>query len=160
MAELRKARKSSFSERWMARAWCRLVGLGLVPEHWPGTPRIGATTLETVGRRSGLPRRVAVTWVEVNGSRYLVSMLGEGSDWVHNVRAAGGRAVTRRGRRRNVLLEELPVAERAPVLQAWLSRAGASSIPRKYVGLERHAPLADFERIAPRWPVFRMTVLE
>lgn len=156
---LRKARRSSIYERVMSRAWCWIVSRGLVPATWPGRPVIGPTTLEVKGRRSGLLRRVAVTWIEVDGSRYLVSMMGEESDWIHNVRAAQGRAVARRGRRRGVLLDELPVADRAPILQAWLSRAGRSSIPRKYVGLDRDAPLEAFESIAPRWPVFRMTEL-
>jgi len=127
-----------------------------VPSSWPGTPRIGATTLEVTGRRSGLLRRVPVTWVQVDDARYLVAMLGEESDWVHNVRAADGRAALRRRLREEVTLEELDVTERPAILRAWFSRAGKSSIPRKYVGLAPDAPLSEFERIAPRWPVFRI----
>jgi deazaflavin-dependent oxidoreductase (nitroreductase family) len=113
--------------------------------------------LEVVGKRTGLRRRVAVTWIELNGERYLVSMLGEESDWVHNVRAAEGKVRLRRGKSRKAYLEELPVAARAPILQAWLGRAGASKVPPKYLGLDRHAPLEEFERIAPGWPVFRIS---
>ncbi len=156
MGTLRKLRKLSRTEWILSRVWCRLVSLGLVPSKWPGEPSIGAVTLEVKGRKSGMMRRVAVTWIELDGSRYLVSMLGEESDWVHNVRAAGGLATVRRGKRKRVKLEELRVAERPRILQAWLSRAGVSSVPRKYLGLDRDAPLEAFESLAPRWPVFRI----
>jgi len=156
MANLKTQRKSSRYERVMARLWCRVVSLGLVPSSWPGQPRIGPVALEVVGKRSGLNRRVAVTWIELDGERYLISMLGEESDWVHNARAAGGEVRLKRGKSRPARLEEVPVAERAPILKAWLGRAGASKIPPKYVGLDRYAPLEEFERIAPRWPVFRI----
>ena len=153
---LRAIRKASLQERVMGRAWCWIVAQGLVPSSWPGRPRIGPVTLELTGRRSGRRRVVAVTWIELEGTRFLVSMLGEGSDWVHNARAAGGAAVLRRGRRRRVKLVELPVDERPRILQAWLKRTGISSVPRKYLGLQRDSPLEEFERIAPSWPVFRI----
>lgn len=153
---LRAIRKASLKEKVLSRAWCWIVSQGLVPSSWPGRPRIGAVTLELSGRRSGRRRAVPVTWVELDGNRYLVSMLGEGSDWVHNARAAGGAAVLRRGRRRRVKLVELPVEERPRILQAWLKRTGVSSVPRKYLGLHRDSPLEEFERIAPSWPVFRI----
>jgi deazaflavin-dependent oxidoreductase (nitroreductase family) len=153
---LKQRRRASRTERVHSRAWTGIVPLGLVPPSWPGKPRIGPVLIETIGRRTGKPRAAAATWIELHGQRYLVSMLGEESDWVHNVRATEGRAVLRRGKRWRVLLEELPIAERAPILKAWLGRTGVSSIPVKYVGLDRSAPIEEFERIAPRWPVFRI----
>ena len=153
---LRAIRKASLRERFESRAWCWIVSQGLVPFAWPGRPRIGPAALELTGRRSGRRRSVAVTWVEVDGNRYLVSMLGEGSDWVHNARAADGAAALRRGKRRRVKLVELPVEERPRILQAWLKRTGVSSIPRKYVGLRPDSPFEEFERIAPSWPVFQI----
>jgi deazaflavin-dependent oxidoreductase (nitroreductase family) len=153
---LREIRKASRYERIMNRVWCWLVASGLVPESWPGRPKIGSVVLELRGRRSGRLRRVPVTWIELDRVRYLVAMLGEQSDWVHNARAADGRAIIKRGRRRWATLQELPVDQRAPVLKAWLGRAGASSIPRKYLGVDRRGALEEFERIAPRSPVFRL----
>ena len=84
-------------------------------------------------------------------------MLGEESDWVHNVRAAKGEVRLLHGKSRRARLEELPVAARPQILQAWLGRTGVSKVPPKYLGLDRYAPLEEFERIAPGWPVFRIT---
>ena len=104
---------------------------------------------------SGVLRCVPVTWVKVDGVKYLVAMMGEESDWVHNARAAGGHVIFRRGKRRDAVIEELPVPERAPIIRAWYSRTGGST-PRHYIGLDPQAPLEEFEKIAPRWPVFRL----
>jgi deazaflavin-dependent oxidoreductase (nitroreductase family) len=153
---LRQARKGNRFERITNRLWYRVVASGLVPRRWPGSPRIGSTTLEVRGRKSGAIRRIPVTWVEFEGNRYLVAMLGEESDWVHNARASGGDVWFKRGRRRKAHLEELPMAERAPVLAEWYKRVG-NSTPKHYIGLPANAPLSDFERIAPRWPVWRVT---
>src|SRR3990172_9023798 len=59
------------------RAWSWMAGAGFTPASWPGEPRIGTIALETKGRRSGAIRAQVVTWVEQNGERYLVSMLGD-----------------------------------------------------------------------------------
>ena len=101
-------------------------------------------------------RRVPVTWVKVGDERYLVAMMGEESDWVHNARATGGHVTFKRGVRHQAVLEELPVEARAPIIQAWYRRTG-SSTPKGYIGLEPDAPLEAFENISPRWPVFRIT---
>ncbi|HVP04696.1 MAG TPA: nitroreductase/quinone reductase family protein [Dehalococcoidia bacterium] len=156
IASLREKRKSNRYERIVNRLWYRVVAWGLVPRRWPGVPVIGSTTIEVPGRKSGVMRRIPVTWVEFEGQPYLVAMLGEESDWVHNARATGGKVVLKRGRRRKALLEELPVEQRAPILRAWYKRTGRST-PKNYIGLPPGAPLEAFEKIAPRWPVFRIT---
>jgi deazaflavin-dependent oxidoreductase (nitroreductase family) len=156
LGHLRAKRKSSKYERVMNRVWYRFVAAGLVPERWPGKPVLGSTTVEVIGRKSGLMRCVPVTWVQFEGERYLVAMMGEESDWVHNARAMGGRVTLKRGRRRAVHLQEVPVDKRAAIIQAWYRRTG-SSTPRRYVGLDPKAALGEFEKIAPRWPVFRIT---
>jgi hypothetical protein len=153
---LREKRKANRYERVMNRVWYWVVARGLVPRRWPGKPVIGSTTIEVRGRKSGVMRRIPATWVEYEGKPYFVAMMGEESDWVHNARAAEGRVVLRRGRRRKAVLQEVPVGERAPILQAWYKRTG-SSTPKGYIGLPADADLAAFEAIAPRWPVFRIT---
>jgi len=110
-------------------------------------------TLEVMGRRSGQRISLPLVMVIVGGQRYLISMLGENAGWVRNVRAAGGKAVLRHGRREDVRLEEITVDERAPVLKAYLQRAPGA---RPHVAVDKDAPLSEFERIAATIPVFRV----
>ena len=110
-------------------------------------------TLEVPGRRSGRTVSLPIVVADVRGERYLVSMLGEGVNWVRNVRAAGGDATLRHGRREEVRLEEVAPERRAPVLKAYLGRAPNA---RVHIPVDKDAPLTDFERVAGRFPVFRI----
>jgi deazaflavin-dependent oxidoreductase (nitroreductase family) len=110
-------------------------------------------TLEVTGRKSGRTVSLPVVVAVVEGERYLVSMLGEHVNWVQNVRAAGGRATLRSGRREEVHLEEVAASQRAPILKAYLHRAPGA---RPHVPVSRHAPLTEFEQVAPAFPVFRV----
>lgn len=112
-----------------------------------------AVTLEVRGRRTGRPIQVPVVVADYEGDRYLVSMLGAEANWVRNVRAAGGQAVLRRGGRQAVRLVEVDAAERAPILRRYLALAPGA---RPHVPVSRNAPLAEFARIAERYPVFRI----
>jgi len=58
----------------------------------------GAVTLVVPGRRTGHLEKVPVIPVEHDGARYLVSTRGE-SNWVRNLRAAGGKAMEPRRER-------------------------------------------------------------
>jgi deazaflavin-dependent oxidoreductase (nitroreductase family) len=127
------------------RGTAALYALGLFPNY--------LVAMEVVGRRSGRAITLPMVMAIVDGQRYLVSMLGENVDWVRNVRAAGGRAVLRHGRREEVRLEEVSVEMRAPVLKAYLRRAPGA---RPHVAVDKDAPLAEFERIAAQIPVFRV----
>ena len=110
-------------------------------------------TLEVPGRRSGRTVSLPIVVADVRGERYLVSMLGEGVNWVRNIRAAGGDATLRHGRREEVRLEEVAPERRAPVLKAYLGRAPNA---RVHIPVDKDAPLTDFERVAGRFPVFRI----
>ena len=133
--------------RWVARVQGFYSGLGL-------PPRIQAA-LEVRGRKSGRTHRVPVVITTVDEKRYLVSMLGPGSDWVKNVEAAYGDAVIRQGRRRRVHLVPVPSEQRAPVLREYVRIAPGG---RKHFPLSVGAPLSEFERIADRYPVYRIVV--
>ncbi len=111
-------------------------------------------TLEVKGRRSGQVRSNPLNQVEHEGERYLVSPRGE-SEWVRNVRAAGGEAVIRHGGREKVRLEEIAAEERAPVLKAYLGENAMTT--RQHFGVDPKAELGEFEAIAARHPVFRIT---
>ena len=111
--------------------------------------------LEVLGRRSGRTIKFPVVIAEVGAERYLVSMLGAEANWVLNLRAAGGRAVLRHGRRESVRLDEVPPGERAPILRRYLEVAPGA---RPHFPIGRSAPLAEFDRIATDYPVFRIRV--
>ena len=128
-----------------ARFWSRVFSLGLQPRRW--------VTLEVPGRVSGRPTRFPLGMADLDGRWYLVSMLGNDCNWVRNVRAAGGRAVLVRRRRRPVVLEEVPVADRAPLLRRYLQQVPGG---RPHMPVPPDAPLAEFEALAARYPAFRV----
>ena len=130
---------------WINARTAALYAAGLVPGHW--------VALEVRGRRSGRLLRLPVVVATVEGERYLVSMLGDGVDWVRNVRAAGGDVTLRHGKREAVHLEEVAVEQRAPVLKAYLERAPGA---RPHLPVDKDAPLSRFEQVAARFPVFRV----
>ncbi|RNL87008.1 nitroreductase/quinone reductase family protein [Halostreptopolyspora alba] len=117
----------------------------LVPDGW--------VTLEVPGRRSGRTVSFPLVAVGHDGQRYLVSMLGEDTNWVRNVRAAGMRAVLRHRDSRHVRLEEVDRTTTAPILRRYIAAAPGA---RPHIPVDRRAPLEEFERIAPRYPVFRI----
>lgn len=117
------------------------------------SPRQGYT-LEVRGRTTGRVIALPVAVADHEGQRYLVSMLGADANWVRNVRAAGGHAVLVRRAREPVLLEKVDVADRPPILRAYLAIAPGA---RPHIPVDRRAPLAEFAAIAARYPVFRIT---
>ena len=131
--------------RIVDRCMAAVNALGVAPDY--------LVTLEVPGRWSGRTVSLPLVMVVVAGERYLVSMLGEGVSWVRNVKAAGGNVTLRHGRREEVRLEEVAVDRRAPVLKAYLKRAPGA---RSHLPVDRDAPLAEFERVSPRFPVFRV----
>jgi hypothetical protein len=72
---------------------------------------------------------------------------------VPNIRAAGGRAVLKHRGERPVHLVEVPAAERAPIIKAYLRRAPGA---RPHIAVPHDAPVDAFEAIAPQHPVFRI----
>lgn len=114
----------------------------------------GLVALEVIGRKSGRAISFPLVMVTVDGQRYLASMLGQDAQWVRNVRASGGKAVLKSGGREEVLLTELPVDQRAPILKIYLQRAPGA---QPHVPVHKDAPLAEFENIAAQFPVFRVT---
>ena len=110
-------------------------------------------SLEVRGRRSGRTISFPVVVADHEGERYLVAMLGEGVNWVANVRAAGGQAVLRHGDREEVVLEEVDPRDRAPILKRYLELAPGA---RAHIAVDPSAPVEEFEPIAADHPVFRI----
>ncbi len=119
--------------------------LGVLPDYF--------VTLEVVGRKSGRIVSFPLAMTKLNGERYLVSMLGEDTNWVRNVRAAGGKATLRHGISEPVLLEEVDAGRRAPILKAYLQLAPGA---RPHIPVSKDAPVSEFEKIADKYPVFRV----
>jgi hypothetical protein len=128
------------------RGWAIAHAAGI----WPSR----LVTLEVPGRRTGRVTAFPIVLADFDGDRYVVSMLGEQSNWVRNVRAAGGLGVLRHGCREPVRLEEVAPGARAPILRRYLSLAPA---PRAFIPVDPYAPVEAFEEIAPHIPVFRVT---
>jgi deazaflavin-dependent oxidoreductase (nitroreductase family) len=89
-----------------------LMRLGVVP------------TLAVRGRRSGRWRQVPVNVLELDGARYLVAPRGE-TEWVRNLRAAGGGELRQHGRVERFRALELRDEEKPRIIRAYLERWGA-----------------------------------
>ena len=131
------------------RGWAIIHSLGIFP-NW-------LVTLEVVGRKSGKMTSFPLAMTVMNGERYLVSMLGEETNWVRNIKAAGGKAVLQHGITEQVLLQEVDVSQRAPILKAYLQLAPGA---RPHVSISKDAPISEFEKIASKYPVFRLETIK
>jgi deazaflavin-dependent oxidoreductase (nitroreductase family) len=77
--------------------------------------------LTVPGRRTGQERSIAIAVLDHDGRRYLMSAFGD-TEWSRNLRAAGhGRLDSRRGHE-EFRATEVPVAERGPLIAAYLDK--------------------------------------
>ncbi|MEO8539409.1 MAG: nitroreductase/quinone reductase family protein [bacterium] len=118
-----------------------------------GVPSWWMVTLDVPGRKSGKKTSTVLVLTDYNDEQYLVSMLGRDADWVRNVRAANGDAYLRHGETRAVHLSEVPVDERAPILQAYVKRAPGG---RKHFPVTTKDPIEAYAPIVGRYPVFKI----
>lgn len=125
-----------------------IVALGITP--W------GASTLEVQGRTTGQWRALPVNVLTVDGRRHLVAPRGE-TQWVRNLRAAGGAGRIRAGRRRTpfTAVEVTDSAAKVPVLRAYLDRFGWE-VGKFVEGLTASSTDAELLAAAPGFPVFRI----
>jgi F420H(2)-dependent quinone reductase len=129
--------------------WALIHALGLWPNY--------LVTLEVVGRQSGKAIRFPLAMTVINGERYLVAMLGAETNWVRNVKAAGGKARLLHGASEQVLLTEVTVSQRAPILNAYLHLAPGA---RPHIAISKDATLAAFEKISAQYPVFSVKTIK
>jgi hypothetical protein len=144
--------------RWLYRGgrpnrFARLQNQGTAIAFAAGIAAKRAAALEIRGRRSGRVISFPVVIADFEGERYLVSMLGKNANWVRNLRAADGQAMLRHGGRESVHLDEVDPGVRAPILRRYLQVAPGA---RPHIPVDRRASLAEFGRIAPDYPVFRV----
>ena len=115
----------------------------------------GSRILEVQGRRSGAWRATPVNLLEVDGRTFLVSPRGE-TQWVRNLRAAGGGRL-RLGRRSSPFAAvELADGVEVPVLRPYLRR-WAFEVGRFFEGVRADSGDAELLAAAARHPVFAVT---
>jgi len=136
-------------ERIFGRILVALIRIGLVGGHF--------YVLEVRGRKSGRTIALPVDPIECDGRRYLVCARGN-SNWVRNARAAGEILLVRGRYRRRFAVRELPPDLRAPVLKAYLD-SYASEVQR-FFPVPKGSPVAAFDELAPRFPVFELQPID
>ena len=114
----------------------------------------GSRVLAVRGRSSGEWRTVPVNLLTIEGERYLVAPRGV-TQWVRNIRAAGGGEL-RVGRRVEAFtIAELSDDEKPPVLRAYLRR-WKFEVGVFFDGVDASSSDEQLRAIAPGYPVFRM----
>ena len=141
--------------------YLRLQWLGPLLVGWKIVPKY-VVIVEVPGRRSGVIHRTTLVRVQHQGEYFLVALAGE-SEWVRNVRAAAGRVVVGRKERHAATLVELPTQDRAPVIRAYLLRAGrragskaVANEARSYFGVSADPSLDEIQPVVEHYPVFRI----
>lgn len=128
--------------RFINRIMRGMIRLGIAPQ--------GYYLLTVRGRKSGKLYSTPVSLIEEGGQRWLVSPYGQVS-WVHNVRAAGEVALSRKGQSETMPVVELDPEESAPVLKQFIAK---EAITQPYFDVKPDSPLEAFVEEAPRHPVF------
>ena len=120
-----------------------------------GVSVLGSRVLEHRGRTTGDLHRTPVNLLTYDGAQYLVSPRGE-TQWVRNVRHAGGHCVLILGRRRRITtLTEIPEAERTPILRAYLQR-WKFEVGMFFDGVGPDSSDEEWAAVAGRHPVFAL----
>lgn len=116
----------------------------------------GSRTLRVRGRSSGRWRSNPVNLLTIEGRHYLVAPRGE-TQWVRNLRAAGGGELQRGRSTQAFRSSEVANEEKPPILAAYLARWRVE-VGVFFDGVSADSPPADLARIAPDHPVFRLTI--
>jgi len=116
----------------------------------------GSRVLRVRGRKSGEWRSNVVNLLTHDGARYLVSPRGQ-SQWVRNLRAAGTGELLVGRRVEKFSAVELADADKPAVLRDYLRR-WKFEVGVFFDGVGPDASDEELLRIAPGYPVFRITV--
>jgi deazaflavin-dependent oxidoreductase (nitroreductase family) len=116
----------------------RLISAGMPT----GAPNI---LLTVRGRRSGKPRTVPVSMLELDGRRFVQASYGV-AGWAANLRAAGEATMTEHGRSVPVQAVELPPDQAAAILRRALEPCRQSRLLRALLGSRWRPPVALLRR--------------
>jgi deazaflavin-dependent oxidoreductase (nitroreductase family) len=115
----------------------------------------GSRVLAVRGRKSGEWRTTPVNPLRLDGARYLVSPRGN-TQWVRNMRAAGGGELRIGRRTERFTATEVPVEERPAILRAYLKK-WKFEVGMFFQGVGPDAPDDKLLAIAADHPVFRIS---
>jgi deazaflavin-dependent oxidoreductase (nitroreductase family) len=116
----------------------------------------GSRVLYVRGRSSGEWRTTPVNPLPYEGSRYLVAPRGH-TQWVKNLRVAGGGELHVGRRVETFTAVELPDTDKPEILRAYL-RKWKMEVGVFFDGIGPDATDAQLLDIAPGYPVFRITI--
>lgn len=118
----------------------------------------GSRVLSVRGRTSQEWRSTPVNPLSYDGERYLVSPRGH-TQWVRNLRAAGGGRLRIGRRTESFTAVELSDEEKPALLRAYL-RHWKIEVGVFFRGVGPDSSDAELRRVASDHPVFRITVVE
>ncbi|WP_236260570.1 nitroreductase family deazaflavin-dependent oxidoreductase [Streptomyces tendae] len=128
--------------------------IGRLARH--GISLAGTAEMSVRGRKSGQPQRIPVNPHTYEGAQYLVSARGH-SQWVRNMRAAGGGEL-RVGRKVRVFTAvELPDEEKLPILRTYLAKWGWE-VNQYFKGVTVKSSDEELAAAACDHPVFRIDI--
>lgn len=115
----------------------------------------GSRVLYVRGRKSGAWRSNPVNLLTWQDRRYLVAPRGV-TEWVRNLRAAGGGELALGSKRSAFTARELTDAEKPDLLRAYL-KLWSMETGIFFQGVKHDSPDEELTRIAPLHPAFAIT---
>ena len=147
MNSTRPFRQPNPFERLFNRFFGLLVGWGIgLPHNY---------LVQVQGRKSGRIYSTPVDVLDFQDKRYLVAPRGE-TQWVRNARVTGQVWLKKGRSRQQYALRLLEDREKPEVLKEYLNRY--KTTVQRYFSVPAGAPLEAFSGIAPRYPVFELSV--
>ena len=120
-----------------------------------GVSVAGSRVLEVKGRKSGEWRRTPVNLLDFEGERYLVAPRGH-TQWVRNMRAAGGGRLALGRKTEDFKATEIPPADAPPLLRAYLKK-WKWEVGAFFDGVGPDSSDAELRRVAPDHPAFKIS---
>lgn len=121
-----------------------------------GISVFGTRLLSVKGRKTGEWRSTPVNPLTIGGERYLVAPRGN-VQWVRNLRAAGGGELRIGRTTERFTATEIGDDDKPEILRAYLQR-WKWEVGAFFDGVDAKSPEETFRRIAPNYPVFRITI--
>ena len=119
-----------------------------------GVSVAGSRVLRVRGRTSGEWRTTPVNLLTLDSNRYLVSPRGA-TQWVRNLRSAGGGELQLGRRVRPFTGHELADEAKLPVLREYL-RTWGWEVGQFFEGIDKSSSDEQLSAVAPGFPVFRI----